>query len=286
MDRLIKTKTGQWQISKNGKNEPAPSPVGGIKKSIQPTGLVSQNIENILADISLPDLSPNLRKRLRDAISLYQKGVRGKIDTYSQLERPSDEGGVGLSPNVVDQIMVKILPNKTTAKNYPQPQVNEKLDRVKNFTNNLSEKSDIEKKAEEPKITIAEPKKVSVNQIKSTSNLTVTDVKAYPKVVGPVEELRILQLKDFRRFNSDPQKALQVVDHKLQLLKEDSYEDYVKGVNAWRQSPMYQEYVKLIETGLHEGRQISEVVASQRQRDLESLSWNEFLAIREFNSTL
>lgn len=285
MDRLIKTKTGQWQISKNGKNEPVTAPTGSVQKTVPPTGLVNQNIENILAGVGLPDLSPNLRKRLRDAIGLYQKGVRGKIDTYAQLERPSDEGGVGLSPNVVDQIMTKITPNQASSKSSQQRQVGEKSDRVKSFTNVLSQKSDSEKMTEQ-KIKIDEPKKISVNQIKSASNLSVTDVKTYPKVVGPVEELRILQLKDFRRFNPDPQKALQVVNQKLLLLKEDSYEDYIKGVNAWRQSPMYQEYVKLIETGLHEGRQISEVVASQRQHDLESLSWKEFLAIREFNSTL
>lgn len=279
MDKLIKTKDGNWQITKQDTKVPVAKPVLKLSTNNQALNIKNQNIEAIIAGVNLPELSNKLRQRLRDGINLYHRGVRGKIDTYSFLERPVDEGGVGLPTNTVEAIMDKIIPSaKTSDKPQFAPRKKENK-HIQDYTDAITTKKSIKNETVANKTEIKNTPPVKRNRL-------VTDVKSYPKVVGPIEELRILTLKDFRRFDANPDKALVVIGQKLQLLKDDSYEDYIKGVGAWRQSPMYQSYIKLIEDGLHSGKQLSEVVAEARQRNLESLSWNEFIALRNFNSSL
>lgn len=282
MDKLVKTKTGKWQTVDGTKVQAVAAPVVSAMPISTTKTLPNQNIESLLSGVNLSALQPEQKQKLRKAIQIYQQGVRSKIDTYLQLQRPVDEGGFGLSETVADEIMSRIKIDATKSK-YPTLAPRESTissDRAVKFTNAIKTQTDLQEKVE-----LETPTKEEIVNPPKTGRL-VTDVKSYPKVVGPIEELRILTTKDFRRFDSNPDKALQVVERKLNLLKEDSYEDYVKGVAAWRQSPLYQSYIKLVEDSLHSGRAISETVAAAKQTDLHNLSWTEFVAIRQFNSTL
>jgi hypothetical protein len=280
MDKLVKTKKGTWQVEKGKTRQDVAQPTLMYASVKQPIQAKPQNLESFLSGVTLPETPAKLRQRLRDTINLYQKGVRGKLDTYGQLTRPIDEGGIGLSEKVADEIIDKVVSKmaiKTEGEKVPLGKQEE--NRAIKFSQKLKEVHTV--REESTSDYTSSPASVSVKPSR-----LVTDVKSYPKVVGPIEELRILTLKDFRRFDSNTDKALKIIEQKLQLLKDDSYEDYVKGVNAWRQSPMYQQYIKLVEESLHSGRQLSETVATSRQKDLESLSWNEFVALRNFNSIL
>lgn len=285
MDKLVKTKTGEWQIVQGANRQNVSDPTLSLSTTPHKPPTSPVDVENILAQVQLPSMPPQARQRLRQAVRLYQQGVRNVIDTRILLERSSAEGGFGLSEQIVDKIFQVIIPVKKS------PIV----------ANDLKKQSTIDvQRAEKFANTLAQPKPVDVKDtahsvdnssisIQPTiqSQKKVTDVKSYPKVVGPIEELRILTIKDMRRFSTIPQKALEVVKKKLELLREDSYEDYMKGVIAWRQSPLHQRYLRLVEESLHSASsQISEVVAKAKLSDLESLSWDEFVAIREFNSTL
>lgn len=285
MDKLVKTKTGDWQLVQGASRQSVPDPslqkISIVhKKPVAPT-----DIENILAQVGLPSMSPQTRQRLRQTVRLYQQGVRNIIDTRILLERSTSEGGFGLSEQIVDQLFKVILPVKsspivshnTSNGSVVNPQRAEKLANALSQVRPV-EVVEVEQKAETP--PMSSPSAVQTQKV-------VTDVKSYPKVVGPIEELRILTIKDMRRFSTIPKKALEVVKNKLELLRDDSYEDYMKGVVAWRQSPLNQRYLRLVEDSLHSASvSLAEVVAKARQADLESLSWEEFVAIREFNSTL
>ena len=285
MDKLVKTKTGDWQLVQGASRQSVPNPV--FKKEMVSHKPVSApvDMEGLLAQVTLPNMPPQTRQRLRQVVRLYQQGVRNIIDTRILLERPTNEGGFGLTEQVVDQLFKVVVPSKSSPviKSNPTSTTSPNPQRAEKFVSTIAQPkiSEVANSQES-----SEMKPVEIPPTISTHKV-VTDVKSYPKVVGPIEELRILTIKDMRRFSSLPQKALEVVKKKLELLREDSYEDYVKGVVAWRQSPLHQRYLRLVEESLHStGTQLSEVVAKARQSDLESLSWDEFVAIRDFNSTL
>jgi len=53
------------------------------------------------------------------------------------------------------------------------------------------------------------------------------DVRARPKVMGPLEELRYLDLVNFRRLGDSPQAITDKIVMKIKLLEKDGYDRMV-----------------------------------------------------------
>lgn len=272
METLIKTTTGQWMLKRGDKLTPVLSQ-SSVSAAPNLTTKKPEDIEQLLGSIKLPNLSPQARQRLREAVRLYRKGVRNLIDTYSVLQRSEDTGGVALSALEAEAV-IKIIsiqsaeaPQKkslATASNHAQK-----------FAAAVAQKQDTSLQATVPTPSAT----VRGGQF-------VTDVKNLPRVVGPIEELRLMTLKDWRRLDINPTKAMQIIKHKLTLLQEESFAEYAAGVVAWRQSAVAQKYMQLIDESLHSGQPLSEVVAAARVRDNNSLTWAEFVALRDFSMNL
>ncbi len=91
--------------------------------------------------------------------------------------------------------------------------------------------------------------------------------------VGPLEELAALTIADFRRLASDSNQAATILWQKFSNLKDESIVFYLQGVDAWRRSPLYQEYSRALVSSLAENKalnillvdknhvQVSEIVA-------------------------
>ncbi len=112
------------------------------------------------------------------------------------------------------------------------------------------------------------------------------DVKARPKVMGPLEELRYLDLINFRRLGSDPKDITTKIVSKIRLLEKDGYDRMVEGVQAWRQSPVNRIYVRLVQEAVAKGVTLKEAVAIRQQENKETLSMEEIEAIVAMNSQL
>lgn len=120
----------------------------------------------------------------------------------------------------------------------------------------------------------------------SETRLKMEDVKARPKVMGPLEELRYLDLINFRRLGSDPKDITTKIVLKVRLLEKDGYDRMVEGVQAWRQSPVNRIYVRLVQEAVAKGVTLKEAVATRQQENKETLSMEEIEAIVAMNSQL
>lgn len=120
----------------------------------------------------------------------------------------------------------------------------------------------------------------------SETRLKMEDVKARPKVMGPLEELRYLDLINFRRLGSDPKDITTKIVLKIRLLEKDGYDRMVEGVQAWRQSPVNRIYVRLVQEAVAKGVTLKEAVATRQQENKETLSMEEIEAIVAMNSQL
>lgn len=114
----------------------------------------------------------------------------------------------------------------------------------------------------------------------------VEDIRFERKLAGPVEELRLLTLVDFRRLSKEPKQAAQRVQDKVELVSQEGYDQRIAAIKAWRESPVSQMYVALSREALIAGKGIAQVLAEKRAVGEDVPTDDELRAIVELNGTL
>jgi hypothetical protein len=115
----------------------------------------------------------------------------------------------------------------------------------------------------------------------------VVDMKPLPKTMGPVEELRYLDLVNFRRLGASPAEATIKVLNKIKLLEHDGYDKLIAGVKAWRQSPVNRTYVAMGQEALKNNLTLREFADKMEQAGNDKyLLWEEIEAIVTMNNQL
>lgn len=113
----------------------------------------------------------------------------------------------------------------------------------------------------------------------------MTDIRSAPRLVGPVDELRVLNLEDFRRLSKDPREATLKIKDKIDLLSEQDYEHRTQGIKAFVESAVNRLYLDVLRTSL-EGTPVLDVIAAMEARGAKTLNKAEFDALMELNRTL
>ena len=118
------------------------------------------------------------------------------------------------------------------------------------------------------------------------SRPSMVDVRSRPPVVGPIDELRLFSIVDFRRLDPDPKRAAARLKEKIRLLEDESYDKMVEGVHAWRVSPLYYLYLTIGHDGLAKDKHLKEVLQERQAKGGETLTEEEFEAIVALNKSL
>ncbi len=132
-----------------------------------------------------------------------------------------------------------------------------------------------------PKQVISRPAPTS-----SASHPAMQDIKAMPKVMGPIEELKFLDLLNFRRLGHNPKEATDKILNKIKLLEQEGYDKMVAGVLAWRQSPLNRLYLRLGQEALDKNVPLKDYVLSLQNTGKEQLSFQDIEALLSLNSKL
>ncbi len=111
----------------------------------------------------------------------------------------------------------------------------------------------------------------------------VTDIVAGNRLMGPVEQLGTMTLADFRRLSTNPEEAVRKMEALLLSLQKTSYEDRVRGVLAWRKSPLAKLAITLTTESLNTGVAVAEIAARRRSQGQESLGPAEMQALAKWN---
>ena len=119
----------------------------------------------------------------------------------------------------------------------------------------------------------------------SQDQRTISDVRFTPHLTGPVEELRQLALKDFRRLSKDPREATLKIKDKIDLLDDLGFEVKTQGIKAWQECEVNKTYLSMLRRSL-EGTPIVDVAAELEKKREPFLNKDEFAAIMELNRKL
>ncbi len=99
--------------------------------------------------------------------------------------------------------------------------------------------------------------------------------------MGPVDELAVFNMTDFRRLGGDPSEATAKLKKKFATLQDESYVVYLEGVEAWRQSPLYKQYQQVLVEAIGKGESLEAHMSTSAD-----FTFADMQAIAELNSSL
>ncbi len=181
------------------------------------------DVHDIVQTLSFP-LSAELYSRLHALIQSRIKDIRTDAQIIEYALRGDEAGGLGLTEAQAEELVSAI--HKTLA---------------------VSHQRDIPA----PAVSSSQDVLPSVGTKNGPSSFT--DIHPPEKVhqtVGPIEEIGELTLLDFRRYHTDPAKAVDVLQKKVNTVRDESYLEYQKIKHAWHQSPLYRGYLAQIASSL------------------------------------
>ena len=112
------------------------------------------------------------------------------------------------------------------------------------------------------------------------------EAKPETKLVGPVEEMRVMTIDDFRRLDKDPEKAIKKIMDKVDLLEKESFPMRYQGVSAWRQSEIFRVYTEIGRESMETKKSIGDVIEEMKKAGKPYLEEAEFMAIMDLNRQL
>ena len=210
------------------------------------------------------------------------KPKKVKVSTAIKESTVLDERHAALTSSVPKESIKPVMPSsRISAARSKQEELevqSKKIDQDK------VKQAQVKARPEKAKIRLSKESVPPKRQVEATRKMA--DVKKVSKLIGPVEELGTMGIIEFRRLSSDPNEAIIKVLNTLDLLEETDYEDRIKGIVAWRKSPVNKLYVSLVQDALTNAMTVADAAAKKRNAGDESLSAAEIDAIVGLNRKL
>lgn len=220
--------------------------------------------------------------RAYSAITLLLKDVRTADQTKSIALRSQADGGLGLTPAQTDELIreseallnknVKPIDKKLAAESRSKV-----MDSLTNTAGFVHPPSALSKPAAPVKVPSVNSEIKAPPELaplpgrpnapifsggnNNTTRLGMTDVTAPASVeVGPVDEVRMVSLTDFRRLSQNPVEAAARLGQKFENLKAESILLYFSALDAWHQSPLYRDYLGSVIQAINKRTRLSAVL--------------------------
>ena len=130
------------------------------------------------------------------------------------------------------------------------------------------------------------PKIAPVAPAGEQSRVRMDDVRVAPTVMGPIEELRFLDLVNFRRLAPTPVEATNKILAKIKLLEKSGYDRMTAGIAAWRQSETNRVYLKMCRESAFKSKPLSAIIANCLAQKEDCLNQEEIDAVMSLNAKL
>ena len=286
------------------------------KVKIGDSSSLDEQVNKIFEQLKIGFSSQFLLDRFKQIVKANLSGVRDLDNTFALLLKSFDQGGVNLSEDDAKKT-IEVL-SKVNSKNEPvspppvvptvdsfaskninagEIKIKEELAQPKVDSENIARdvEYNLEKEIEKRKEKIEKSKQKVVNKVIEKNN-TAPILKQDPKVntggkmrkkpltMTPIDELRYLNLVDFRRLHEDPTKAIIKILRKIKLLEGKKANRKIEGIQAWRESPVNKMYLNIGQKSITNGKSIQDII--KELGDKESLNQQEFNAVGKLNYRL
>jgi len=135
------------------------------------------------------------------------------------------------------------------------------------------------------KFEIAKQPSLKRSDVKS-GKVKMDDVKHAPKLLGPIDELKEMDLLNFRRLSDDSSARIKKISEKIEFLEEENYAQRLSGIKAWRQSKLNKMYLDIGKESIGANLGIDVIINNRQEKGEDCLNKEEFLVIMELNKKL
>ena len=216
--------------------------------------------KEIIAKLSFK-VAPDLAGRLESLVNSRLRDIRDDVQFIDYAQKAVGNGGVGLREEKAEEILKLISSNFKF-------QISNKNQRLKKEIGNSEQRT----VNSEQNLNSKPANSEQIDRIQDTgyriqnmgSHPPMNDILPPPKPaaqpVGPVEELRMFTLTDFRHLG-EVKKAGEILAQKFITLKNESFFLFRDGLDAWHQSPLFNEYRKVLAQALRENKMVEAVLS-------------------------
>lgn len=245
-------------------------------------------VSKIIAGLSFK-VPTQFENRLRSGVQLRVKDIRSEADTLDMCLRSIKDGGLGLTQPQAEELIVKThptvlsSPKKDQVSHAPVLPPLPMLDIIKKSEREAAVEKIIGQTSPSPAIAdLITPKKIEVsappspNRSNSAQSFKplMRDVQSKPATMSPLDEIQYFSLIDLRRLSSQPSEAVSRLKQKFVNLKDESFLLFVDSWNSWRNSPLYQSYLAVVDDALSQKLKLNTVLNTKEKisfLEIESL---------------
>ena len=274
-----------------------------IEEPVVPVVPVERKLEEVIRRAQINFGSVELADRFSQILKTYLRGIRNRLETKMTLVKPFLNGGLSFDHDSAEKVMVladkaiKAKPGEIMA---PPPKIKlpelAAIGREAAYDFSRLKKLDTGHELPAPPKPVAPPaaagqmplikRRFEAENLSQSAKARIEDVKFVPKVMGPIDEIKYLDLTAFRRLGGDPFKTAEKIKSKLALLEEESYGKRLEGIKAWRLSPIFKLYLALGGLSISANKPIDVIIEERKLAGGEYLTADEFRAIMDLNKNL
>ncbi|MFH1582971.1 MAG: hypothetical protein ABIB72_01470 [Candidatus Falkowbacteria bacterium] len=129
-------------------------------------------------------------------------------------------------------------------------------------------------------------RRFEAENLSQNQKVKVEDVKYVPRVMGPLDEIKYMDLINFRRLDRDPLKSADKIKSKINLLEEEDYAKKLEGIKLWRRNPINKLYLEIGGLSISENKPVDVIIEERKINNQEYLTADEFKVIMDLNKSL
>ncbi len=267
--------------------------------------VLEATVDECLKNINLQKpLEEFLMTRLRNLISSRLRDVRNREQILMMLQREEKVGGMGFDAAEADRITLVIENTYKDKREAVEQEAKSKIVKIQDEQKKKIEERKLRESEEHAawyrdKVMAVRGDQV-LRQMIVEGNKQAPQAGAVPqqpatmdgistagmKLSSMADELRNMDIEAYRRLSRDPQQAAEKVIQKLESLKRESFDRWTEGVEAWRQSTLQQQYLRLVTESFSSGRPVAELVEEKRKTDPRLPTAEELGSIIALNSRI
>jgi len=233
-----------------------------------------------LPKIKIPELEKSRPEIARDAVYDFSKLIPGDAKIKSDLKKLDTAHEIApLTPAVLPAQAG--IPVPVMQKNPPK---NEK--KAPAAVKNIQTKADPIKPANDLGAMPLIKRRFEAENLNQNQKVKIEDVKYVPRVMGPLDEIKYMDVINFRRLDRDPVKGGDKIKSKIILLEEENYAKKLEGIKFWRQSPINKLYLEIGGLSISENKPVDVIIEERKMAGLEYLTADEFKVIMDLNKSL
>lgn len=129
-------------------------------------------------------------------------------------------------------------------------------------------------------------RRFEAENLSQSPKVKIEDVKYVPKVMRPLDEIKYMDLVNFRRLGKDPLNTAEKIKSKINLLEEEGYSKKLEGIKAWRLSPVNKLYLAIGHLSISANKPVDVIIEEKKAKGEDYLTDGEFKAIMDLNKSL